>query len=64
MQLTTNLIVQYILVGLTLLGVAVWVIWKILEIRKDNTRSACSCCEISKSCAKKGIVQKHNMIRP
>lgn len=63
MELNTNLIIQYTLVGIVLLGVTVWAVWKIINIRKEGTQSACSCCAINRNCAKKGVTQKLNEMR-
>lgn len=50
--MSTNLIIQYIIVGVILLGVAIWVAWKIYHIRKSGAKSCCG-CSLGDSCPNK-----------
>lgn len=50
--LTTDLIIQYSIVGLILLAACVWIILKIKK-RKKNDSDACCGCTIADSCKKK-----------
>lgn len=49
--LTTNLIIQYSLVGIILLAAVIWVIWKLAAIRKNGGKSCCG-CSLSRNCGK------------
>lgn len=48
----TNLIIQYILVGITLGAVIIWCILKIRKARKRGIKSSCCGCALSESCSK------------
>ena len=57
--LTTDLIIQYSIVGLILLSVFAWMIWKIVRMTNKNASSSEGCCgcALSDSCKKK--TRKH-----
>lgn len=56
-QLTTNLLIQYILVGAILLAISVWIVWKLIKIKRQGPKSCCG-CSLSESCGKKPIKNK------
>lgn len=59
MQLSTNLLIQYILVGAILVGAVVWVIWKMVGLRKNKVSSSSCCgCSLNDCCSKKEINTK------
>lgn len=47
---SSNLLIQYILVGIILLSVAVWIIVKIVRLRKKGVSPACAGCVIANRC--------------
>lgn len=49
-SLTTNLIIQYVVVGVILAGAVVWVVWKAIQRRKDKGGGACCGCALSDHC--------------
>lgn len=53
-ELSTNLIIQYILVGLIMLGAVAWMIWKLISARKYGAKSCCG-CSLSNACGKKEL---------
>lgn len=53
MELTANLIIQYCIVGLVLLGAVVWIIWKLVGLRKRGNMKSCCGCALAGSCASK-----------
>lgn len=56
-HITTNLLIQYILVGAILLATTVWIIWKLIKIKKNGPKSCCG-CSLSESCGKKALKTK------
>lgn len=55
----TNIIIQYSIVGLILLAVCAWMVWKIVRLsRKDTPGSSCCGCGLADSCKKKQIINK------
>ena len=52
--MTTNLIIQYTLVGIILLAATVWIIWKLIKMKKNGAKSCCG-CSLSESCGKKSL---------
>lgn len=59
-QLTTNLLIQYILVGAILLAISVWIVWKLIKLKKQGPKSCCG-CSLSESCGKKLIKNKSKL---
>lgn len=55
---STNLILQYIVVGAILVAVAVWIIWKLIRLKKHGKPDACCGCGLYESCNKKNL-KKH-----
>lgn len=53
-ELSTNLIIQYILVGLIMLGAVAWMIWKLISARKYGAKTCCG-CSLSNACSKKEL---------
>ncbi|MCH5234033.1 MAG: FeoB-associated Cys-rich membrane protein [Muribaculaceae bacterium] len=51
-QFTTDIIIQYTIVGLILLAVCVWIIWKLTRKRKNTPSNSCCGCAIADSCKK------------
>lgn len=51
-EFTTDLVIQYSIVGLILLLALGWIIWKSLNKRKKGAGSACCGCAIADSCKK------------
>lgn len=49
-----NLLIQYILVGLILFGTTVWVVWKIVSLRKSKVSKCCG-CSLGDKCAKRKL---------
>lgn len=47
--ISTNLLIQYIIVGAILLAASVWIILKLIKIRKQGPRSCCGCA-LSQTC--------------
>lgn len=58
MELTANLIIQYCIVGLVLLGAVVWIIWKLVGLRKRGNVKSCCGCALAGSCASKNTKNK------
>lgn len=52
MQEQTNLIIQYTIVGLLLLAVSVWIVWKLIRMRKQKNVGGCCGCSLSDTCLK------------
>lgn len=50
--LTTEIIIQYSIVGLILLAACVWIILKIARKNKNKQSGACCGCAIADSCKK------------
>lgn len=50
-SITTNLIIQYIVVGVILAGAVVWVVWKTIQRRKGKSGGACCGCALSDHCS-------------
>lgn len=48
----TNLLIQYIMVGLILFGAGVWAVWKIIELRRNKVSKCCG-CSLGDTCAKR-----------
>ena len=46
-----NLLIQYSIVGVILLGICVWIIWKISKKNKKNSNPCCG-CGLAESCNK------------
>ncbi|MDE5712559.1 MAG: FeoB-associated Cys-rich membrane protein [Muribaculaceae bacterium] len=49
--MTTNLIIQYSLVGMILLAASVWIVWQLIKIRRRGPKSCCG-CSLSQTCKK------------
>lgn len=52
MEPTTNLTIQYCIVGLVLLAAVVWIVWKLVSMRKQGNIS-CSGCALADTCCNK-----------
>lgn len=50
MDETANLLLQYIIVGLILLGISIFVIIKLFRIKKKGIPSKCCGCSMSDAC--------------
>lgn len=48
-----NILIQYIIVGLVLLGAVIYIVRKIVALRKHERRNACCGCALSDKCNKK-----------
>ena len=48
-----NLTIQYIIVGIILAAVAVYIVLKLIKLKKSDTPPACAGCALSKNCSKK-----------
>lgn len=57
---SANLLIQYILVGVILLAATVWIIWKLIKIKKHGPKSCCG-CSLSESCGKKALKTKSKL---
>ncbi len=57
--MTANLIIQYIIVGLILAGIVVWVGIRLYRIRKRGKIDSCCGCSLSGACGKKNILRKN-----
>lgn len=56
-HLSTGLIIQYIIVGIILLSVVIWIIWKWTTKRPGNSGACCG-CSLQQTCGKKAIKNK------
>lgn len=56
----TNLILQYIIVGMILGGVSVWIIIRLIRIRRHGLKNPCAGCSLSESCGKKGFHENNS----
>lgn len=50
---TANLIFQYCIVGLVLLGALAWIAWKLVGLRNRGDTNPCCGCSHACSCASK-----------
>lgn len=59
--LTVDLIIQYSIVGIILLGAFAWMVWKIVGMNKKNkSGGGCCGCSFADSCKKKEIKNYKN----
>ncbi|MBD5356646.1 MAG: FeoB-associated Cys-rich membrane protein [Bacteroides sp.] len=58
-QITGNLLWQYIIVALIILGAIAWIIRSIISARKKGKNSCCG-CSLADTCAKSKIKNKIN----
>ncbi|MEZ3551167.1 MAG: FeoB-associated Cys-rich membrane protein [Muribaculaceae bacterium] len=56
MSTTTNLIIQYIFVGLVIIGAFIWIIWKLIKLNKKG--GGCCGCDLADACNKKNLKMK------
>ena len=60
-----NLTIQYIIVGIILAAVAVYIVLKLIKLKKTDAPPACAGCALSQTCAKKGKnLNKLNNTKP
>lgn len=52
-----NITLQYVIVGIILTGVAIWIIRKIIFIHKHGSKSCCG-CSLSETCVKKNDLKR------
>lgn len=52
--MTTNLIIQYTIVGVILLAILTWLIVKLTKLRKNENDGCCG-CSLSEVCGKKNL---------
>lgn len=52
-----NIIIQYVLVGLCLAAIVIWIVLKLVKFRKKEATglSSCGCCSLGDSCKKTAI---------
>lgn len=60
---SANLILQYIVVGAILVAVAVWVVCRLIRLKKQGKPDACCGCGLSESCNKKNLKKHINSCR-
>lgn len=53
---STDMIIQYSIVGIILLAAFGWILWKMLRKQKKMNNSCCGCA-ISETCQKKEIIK-------
>lgn len=54
-EFTTDMIIQYSIIGAILLGAFAWIVWKMIRKSKGkDSGCSCGCCQ-SESCLKKDI---------
>ena len=58
-NMTTEMVIQYSIVGLVLLAAFGWILWKLLRKNKKQSSSCCG-CSLSENCKKKEILNKKN----
>lgn len=51
LNIASNLIAQYIIVGIILLAASAWIIWKLIKLRKKGVKSCCGCA-LADACEK------------
>lgn len=53
MDNSVNNIIQYALVGLILIAIIIWIVWKLIKLRKKgDTLNSCCGCAFTDSCRK------------
>lgn len=53
MDNSANTIIQYALVGIILAAIIIWIVWKMIKLRKKGaTLNSCCGCAIADSCRK------------
>ena len=52
-EMTSQMIIQYSIVGIILLVACGWIIWKLFRKNKKNTGGSCCGCAIETSCKKR-----------
>lgn len=52
MSYSANIIIQYIIVGIALLAVVIWIVRKIIHIRKSGQVASCCGCSMAEACKK------------
>ena len=58
-DISSNMIIQYSIVGLVLLAASIWILWKIFR-NKDNKNKSCCGCSLADSCQNKQIKKKYH----
>ena len=61
METSANLIIQYIIVGLILVGVVVWILRKIIILGKRGNAKSCCGCSLANACGKKESVRRDSI---
>lgn len=56
--MSSNLIIQYSIVGVILLGAFIWLLWKTFRKQKTRKNSCCGCA-LADSCDKKKLKNGH-----
>lgn len=57
-EFTPDMVIQYSIVGLILLAVCFWLIWKLHRKSKQKDRGGCCGCSLSETCNKKNIKER------
>lgn len=50
---TTDMIIQYSIVGVILLAVCAWIIWKLFRKRSKEESGSCCGCGLAETCKRK-----------
>jgi len=58
MELSVNLTIQYIFVGIILLAILVWTIVRFIRLRKQGAPDSCCGCSLGDACGKRMKAQK------
>ena len=61
--ISTNLLIQYILVAIIIAGAVIWIILKIIKNRKRGTVGCCN-CSMASSCSKSTHCQHSTCCNP
>ncbi|MCH5227585.1 MAG: FeoB-associated Cys-rich membrane protein [Muribaculaceae bacterium] len=59
---STDIIIQYSIVGLIILAACLWIMWKLLKKRKEGISSCCG-CTLSDTCNKKIVKERVERIK-
>lgn len=57
MEFSSNLIIQYSIVGILLLGACIWILWKVFSHGKKSKDPCCG-CGLADNCKKKNLKSK------
>lgn len=59
-----NMTIQYIIVGIILAAVAVYIVWKLKKLKKSDNPPACAGCSLANDCKKKINIKQQNNSKP